>query len=44
MPMANAHITINRFCHITDSKGDWLRFAENARYQTSLASSNGRAA
>ncbi|HEX3861167.1 MAG TPA: LLM class flavin-dependent oxidoreductase [Stellaceae bacterium] len=39
VPLANAHITVNRFCHITDSKDEGLRFAENARYQTRLASS-----
>ena len=39
VPLANAHITVNRFCHITDSKEDGLRFAENARYQSRLASS-----
>ena len=39
MPLANAHITVNRFCHITDSKEEGLRFAENARYQSRLASS-----
>ena len=39
VPLANAHITINRFCHITDSKEEGLRFAENARYQSRLASS-----
>jgi alkanesulfonate monooxygenase SsuD/methylene tetrahydromethanopterin reductase-like flavin-dependent oxidoreductase (luciferase family) len=33
------HITVNRFAHITDSKEDALRFAENARYQSRLASS-----
>src|SRR5438874_4937714 len=38
-PLANAHITVNRFCHITDRKEDGLRFAENARYQSRLASS-----
>ena len=38
-PLANAHITVNRFCHITDSKEEGLRFAENARYQSRLASS-----
>jgi alkanesulfonate monooxygenase SsuD/methylene tetrahydromethanopterin reductase-like flavin-dependent oxidoreductase (luciferase family) len=37
--LANAHITVNRFCHITHSKEDGLRFAENARYQSRLASS-----
>jgi alkanesulfonate monooxygenase SsuD/methylene tetrahydromethanopterin reductase-like flavin-dependent oxidoreductase (luciferase family) len=39
VPLAKAHITVNRFAHITDSKEDGLRFAENARYQTRLASS-----
>jgi alkanesulfonate monooxygenase SsuD/methylene tetrahydromethanopterin reductase-like flavin-dependent oxidoreductase (luciferase family) len=39
VPLANAHITVNRFCHITDSKEEGLRFAENARYQSRLASS-----
>ncbi len=38
-PLANAHITVNRFCHITGSKEEGLRFAENARYQSRLASS-----
>jgi hypothetical protein len=38
VPLGNAHITVNRFCHITDSKEEALRFAENARYQTRLAS------
>jgi alkanesulfonate monooxygenase SsuD/methylene tetrahydromethanopterin reductase-like flavin-dependent oxidoreductase (luciferase family) len=38
-PLSNAHITVNRFCHITDSKEEGLRFAENARYQSRLASS-----
>lgn len=39
VPLANAHITVNRFAHITDSKEEGLRFAENARYQSRLASS-----
>jgi alkanesulfonate monooxygenase SsuD/methylene tetrahydromethanopterin reductase-like flavin-dependent oxidoreductase (luciferase family) len=39
IPLENAHITVNRFCHITDSKDEGLRFAENARYQSRLASS-----
>jgi len=39
VPLENAHITVNRFCHITDSKEEGLRFAENARYQSRLASS-----
>ncbi len=38
-PLANAHITVNRFAHITQSKEEGLRFAENARYQSRLASS-----
>jgi alkanesulfonate monooxygenase SsuD/methylene tetrahydromethanopterin reductase-like flavin-dependent oxidoreductase (luciferase family) len=39
VPLANAHITVNRFCHITGSKEEGMRFAENARYQSRLASS-----
>lgn len=39
VPLANAHITLNRFCHITGNREEGLRFAENARYQTRLASS-----
>jgi alkanesulfonate monooxygenase SsuD/methylene tetrahydromethanopterin reductase-like flavin-dependent oxidoreductase (luciferase family) len=39
VPLSRAHITVNRFAHITDSREDGLRFAENARYQTRLASS-----
>jgi alkanesulfonate monooxygenase SsuD/methylene tetrahydromethanopterin reductase-like flavin-dependent oxidoreductase (luciferase family) len=39
VPLENAHITVNRFAHITDSREDGLRFAENARYQSRLASS-----
>ena len=39
VPLENAHNTVNRFCHITDTKEDGLRFAENARYQSRLASS-----
>src|SRR6266480_3119368 len=39
VPLENAQITVNRFCHVTDSKEDGLRFAENARYQSRLASS-----
>jgi alkanesulfonate monooxygenase SsuD/methylene tetrahydromethanopterin reductase-like flavin-dependent oxidoreductase (luciferase family) len=38
-PLSRAHITLNRFAHITDSRDDAMRFAENARYQTRLASS-----
>jgi len=39
VPLANAHITVNRFCHITGSREEGRRFAENARYQSRLASS-----
>jgi alkanesulfonate monooxygenase SsuD/methylene tetrahydromethanopterin reductase-like flavin-dependent oxidoreductase (luciferase family) len=39
VPVSRAHITLNRFAHITDSREDGMRFAENARYQTRLASS-----
>src|SRR5437762_4468448 len=38
-PMSKAHVTVNRFAHITDSREEGLRFAENARYQSRLASS-----
>ena len=38
-PLSRAHITINRFAHITASREEGMRFAENARYQTRLASS-----
>jgi alkanesulfonate monooxygenase SsuD/methylene tetrahydromethanopterin reductase-like flavin-dependent oxidoreductase (luciferase family) len=38
-PLSRAHITLNRFAHITDSREEGMRFAENARYQTRLASS-----
>jgi alkanesulfonate monooxygenase SsuD/methylene tetrahydromethanopterin reductase-like flavin-dependent oxidoreductase (luciferase family) len=39
VPLERAHITVNRFAHITDSREEGLRFAENARYQSRLASS-----
>jgi alkanesulfonate monooxygenase SsuD/methylene tetrahydromethanopterin reductase-like flavin-dependent oxidoreductase (luciferase family) len=39
VPLSQAHITVNRFAHVTDSREDGMRFAENARYQTRLASS-----
>jgi alkanesulfonate monooxygenase SsuD/methylene tetrahydromethanopterin reductase-like flavin-dependent oxidoreductase (luciferase family) len=39
VPVARAHITVNRFAHITGSREEGMRFAENARYQTRLASS-----
>src|SRR2546428_124083 len=38
-PLSRAHITVNRFAHITDSREEGMRFAENARYQSRLASS-----
>ncbi len=38
-PLSRAHITLNRFAQITDSREVGMRFAENARYQTRLASS-----
>ena len=39
VPVSRAHITVNRFAHITDSREEGMRFAENARYQSRLASS-----
>ena len=39
VPVSRAHVTLNRFAHITDSREEGMRFAENARYQTRLASS-----
>ena len=39
VPLERAHITVNRFAHITDSREEGMRFAENARYQSRLASS-----
>ncbi len=39
VPVEKAHMTVNRFALITDSREEGLRFAENARYQTRLASS-----
>jgi alkanesulfonate monooxygenase SsuD/methylene tetrahydromethanopterin reductase-like flavin-dependent oxidoreductase (luciferase family) len=39
VPLSRAHITVNRFAHITGSREDGMRFAENARYQSRLASS-----
>src|SRR2546425_6354881 len=38
VPVTRAHITLNRFAHITDSREAGMRFAENARYQSRLAS------
>lgn len=39
VPLERAHITVNRFAHITGSREEGMRFAENARYQSRLASS-----
>jgi alkanesulfonate monooxygenase SsuD/methylene tetrahydromethanopterin reductase-like flavin-dependent oxidoreductase (luciferase family) len=39
VPLSRAHITLNRFAHITNSREEGMRFAENARYQSRLASS-----
>ena len=39
VPVSRAHMTVNRFAHITKSRDEALRFAENARYQSRLASS-----
>ena len=39
VPLSRAHITVNRFACITGSREDGMRFAENARYQSRLASS-----
>ena len=39
VPLANARITLNRFAHITGSREEGMRFAENARYQSRLAAS-----
>jgi len=38
-PLSRAHVALNRFAHITGSREEGMRFAENARYQTRLASS-----
>lgn len=39
VPLAKAHVTLNRFACITGSREEGLKFAENARYQSRLASS-----
>jgi alkanesulfonate monooxygenase SsuD/methylene tetrahydromethanopterin reductase-like flavin-dependent oxidoreductase (luciferase family) len=39
VPLERAHITLNRFAHITGNREEGMRFAETARYQTRLASS-----
>jgi alkanesulfonate monooxygenase SsuD/methylene tetrahydromethanopterin reductase-like flavin-dependent oxidoreductase (luciferase family) len=38
-PLSRAHITLNRFACITGNREEGMRFAENARYQSRLASS-----
>ena len=39
VPLSRAHVTVNRFACITRSREEGMRFAENARYQSRLASS-----
>src|SRR3954463_10191416 len=39
VPLSRAHITLNRFAHITESREEGMRFAENARYQSRLPAS-----
>jgi alkanesulfonate monooxygenase SsuD/methylene tetrahydromethanopterin reductase-like flavin-dependent oxidoreductase (luciferase family) len=39
VPVSKAHMTVNRFAHITNNREEGLRFAENARYQARLAAS-----
>lgn len=39
VPLERAHMTVNRFAHITNSRDEGMKFAENARYQTRLAAS-----
>lgn len=39
VPVAQAHMTVNRFAHITNNREEGMRFAENARYQSRLAAS-----
>jgi len=39
VPLEKAHMTLNRFAHITTNRDEGMRFAENARYQSRLASS-----
>src|SRR5262245_42086320 len=39
VPMEKAHMTVNRFAMITNNREEGMKFAENARYQTRLASS-----
>lgn len=39
VPLEKAHMTVNRFAHITNSREEGMRFAENARYQARLAAS-----
>lgn len=39
VPVERAHMTVNRFAHITNSHDEGMRFAENARYQSRLSAS-----
>jgi len=39
VPLSKAHMTVNRFAHITNNRDEGMRFAENARYQSRLAAS-----
>ena len=39
VPVSRAHMTVNRFACITGNREEGMRFAENARYQSRLASS-----
>lgn len=39
VPLSKAHMTLNRFACITNSREEGMRFAENARYQSRLAAS-----
>jgi alkanesulfonate monooxygenase SsuD/methylene tetrahydromethanopterin reductase-like flavin-dependent oxidoreductase (luciferase family) len=39
VPVERAHMTVSRFACITNSREEGMKFAENARYQTRLASS-----
>jgi alkanesulfonate monooxygenase SsuD/methylene tetrahydromethanopterin reductase-like flavin-dependent oxidoreductase (luciferase family) len=39
VPVSKAHMTVNRFAHVTNSREEGMRFAENARYQARLAAS-----
>lgn len=39
VPVSRAHVAVNRFAHISGSREEGMRFAENARYQSRLSSS-----